>query len=148
MKDLNYLMGQILYQIFNIILSILSKIRKSNWKSSIKNMLKVRKCWHHLLYADVICFFVIMKCQKIIKNWWKLTKIANLDSECPHIFRTTWGISIKFSGNMWFAIISKVTKKQSFALALEDTFLEIQQGWVKLTPPHPPIFLWLNLFHL
>ena len=96
-------------------------------------MLKVRKYWHHLLYADVICFFVITKCQKIIKNRWKLTKIANIDRECLHIFRTTWKISIKFSGNMWFAIISKVTKKQSFALALQDTFLQIPQGWVKLT---------------
>ena len=33
-------------------------------------------------------------------------------------------------------IVPKVTKKQSFTLSLENTFLEKQQVEVKLTPPH------------
>ena len=28
-------------------------------------MLKMKKCWHHLLQVDVIGFFVTRKCQKI-----------------------------------------------------------------------------------
>ena len=39
-------------------------------------------------------------------------KIADIDREILHIFWITWGISIKFSGNMWLMIVLKVTKKQ------------------------------------
>ena len=79
-------------------------------KQSIWSMLKVKKFWHHLLYANVICLFVTRWCQKIQKideNWWKL---ANFDREFLHIFWTTWGKSMKFSGKMYLKIILKVTK--------------------------------------
>ena len=62
------------------------------------------------------------------KNWGKLMKIANIDREFLHIFWTTWGNSIKFSGKMCFKIILKVTKNQGFTLSLEDTFFEKPQG--------------------
>ena len=62
------------------------------------------------------------------KNWGKLIKIANIDREFLHIFWTTWGNSMKFSGKMCFEIILKVTKNQSFTLSLEDTFFEKPPG--------------------
>ena len=91
-------------------------------------MLKVKKCWHHLLWADVISFFVTRWCQKIQKideNWWKL---ANFDREFLHILWTTRGNSMKFSGKMYLKIILKLTKNQGFTLSLEDKFFEKPQG--------------------
>ena len=55
-------------------------------------------------------------------------KIANIDREFFHIFWTTWGNSMKFSGKMYLKIILKVTKTQGFTLSLEDTFFEKPQG--------------------
>ena len=52
------------------------------------------------------------------KNRDKLTKIANTDKEILHIFWTTWGNSMKFSGKICFKIILKVTKNQGFTLSL------------------------------
>ena len=60
----------------------------------------------------------------IPKNWWKSLKIAIIDRESLHIFWTTWGISMEFSGKMWLMIILKVAKNQSCTLSLEDVFLE------------------------
>ena len=74
------------------------------------------------------------------KNWWKLIKIANIDREILHIFWTTSGISVKFSGKMRLMIILKVIKKQGFTLSLEDTFFEKPQGWSNW----PPAVLELN----
>ena len=91
-------------------------------------MLKVKKHWYHLLYADVISFFVTRQCQEIQKideNWWKL---ASIDREFLHIFWTTLGNSMKFSGKMCVKIILKVTKNEGFTLSLEDTFFEKPQG--------------------
>ena len=85
-------------------------------------MLKVKKCWHHLLWSDIISFSVTRKGQKNLKNRWKLMKIADIDREILHIFWTTWGISMKFPGNMWLMIILKVTKNHSFTLSLENKF--------------------------
>ena len=48
---------------------------------------------------------------KNIKNLWKLMAIANIDRESLHIFWTTLGISMKFSGKMRFMIL-KVIKKE------------------------------------
>ena len=62
---------------------------------------------------------------KTPKNWWKL---ANIDRKFLYIFWTSWGNSMKYSGKVWIKIILKVTKKQSFTLSLEDTFLEKPQG--------------------
>ena len=68
------------------------------------------------------------------KNQWKSMKIANIDREILHIFWTTWGISMKFSGKMWLMIILKVTKNQGFTLPLEDIFFEKPQGGGKIEP--------------
>ena len=49
---------------------------------------------------------------------------------------------MKFSGKMSLMIVLKVTKKQSFTLSLEDTFLEKPQresNW-----PVPPAFSGLS----
>ena len=79
-----------------------------------------------MLTSSVISFFVTRKFKKIKnqKNWWKLIKLANIDWEILHIFWTTWGTLITFSGKIWLMIILKVTKKQGFAVSLEDTFSE------------------------
>ena len=72
------------------------------------------------------------------KNWWKLMKIANTDREILHIFWTTWGISMKFSGKMCLLIILKVTKIQGFTLSLENTsFEKPQEGGDQIDPPPP-----------
>ena len=64
----------------------------------------------------------------------KFDEIVNIDEENIHIFRTTSGISMKFSGEMCRTML-RVTKKQDFTLSLEDTVLEKPQE-VKL-PPSP-----------
>ena len=48
----------------------------------------------------------------------KLMKIVNIDGENLYIFWTAWGISMKFSGKMWLAIILKVTKKTKVSPSL------------------------------
>ena len=45
-------------------------------------------------------------------------KIANIDGQNCHIFWTTVGISMEFSGKMCLMIVSKVTKNQGFTLSL------------------------------
>ena len=62
-------------------------------------------------------------------------KIVDIDEENLNIFKTTWGVSMKFSWKKWLMIILKATKNQGFTLSLEDTFLEKSQGGVKLPPP-------------
>ena len=62
-------------------------------------------------------------------------KIANIDREILHNFWTTWGNSMKFSGNMGLMMILKVTKNQGFTLCLGDTIFKKPQGGVKLIPP-------------
>ena len=47
-------------------------------------------------------------------------KRANIDREFLHIFWTTWGNSMKFSGKMRFKIILKVTKNQGSTLSMEE----------------------------
>ena len=54
-------------------------------------------------------------------------KIANIDREILHIFWTTWGNSMKFSGKICFKIILKI-KNQGFTLSLEDTIFENPEG--------------------
>ena len=55
----------------------------------------------------------------------KLMKIVNIDEENLQIFRTTQGISMKFSGKMYLMIILKIQKKQGFSLSLENTVLGV-----------------------
>ena len=77
------------------------------------------------------------------KIWLKLMKIANIKREILHIFLTTWGISIKFSAQMWLMIISKARKNQGFILSLEDFFKNIFQKTIRggaqidIPPPLP-----------
>ena len=55
-------------------------------------------------------------------------KIANIDREFLHIFWTTSGNSMKFSGKMCFKVILKVTKNQGSNLSIEDTFFKNTTG--------------------
>ena len=54
--------------------------------------------------------------------------IVNSDEEKLHIFRVTWGISMKFSGKLCLMIIFKVTKKQGRILTLEIQFSKKHRG--------------------
>ena len=47
-----------------------------------------------------------------------------IDRKSLNIFWTTWGISMKSSGEMWLMIMLKLTEKQGFTLSLVDTFSE------------------------
>ena len=101
--------------------------------------------------ADFICYkltslemsnvrqsFVTRKCKKKNpKNRLKLTKIkiANIDWESLHISWTIYETLMKLSEKMWFMIIFKLTKNQSFTLSLENTFLEKPQVWHREEPP-------------
>ena len=44
-------------------------------------MLKVKKYWHHLLYPDIISFFV-----NIVKKPEKMMKMVNIEGENLYIF--------------------------------------------------------------
>ena len=58
-----------------------------------------------------------------------MMKIVNLNEENLNIFRTTWGISLKFSEKMRLPIIPKVAKTQGFSPSQENTNLEKPQNW-------------------
>ena len=58
-----------------------------------------------------------------------MMKIVNLNEENLNIFRTTWGISLKFSEKMRLPIITKVAKTQGFSPSQENTNLEKPQNW-------------------
>ena len=58
----------------------------------------------------------------------KMIKIVNTGEENLYIFRTTWGILMKFSGKISLMIILKITKSQGFNPSLENAVLEKQQG--------------------
>ena len=63
-----------------------------------------------------------------------MLKLANTDRGIFHIFWTTPGISIKFSGKMWLMIILKVQKNKDFNLSLKDKFFEQPQGSQFVSP--------------
>ena len=77
-------------------------------------------------------------------------KIANIEREFLHIFWTTCGNSMKFSGKMCFEIILKVTKTEGLALSLEDTFFKKPPGGGKFEKilnltqlwPHEITYIW------
>ena len=52
----------------------------------------------------------------------KLKKIVKIKEVKIHIFWDTWWISMKFLGKMYFNMILKVTKKESFTLSLDSMF--------------------------
>ena len=60
-------------------------------KHELQVSFKIKECWHHLLYADLISLFATRKCPKS-KN---LMEVVNIDKGNLHIFQTTWGILIK-----------------------------------------------------
>ena len=93
----------------------------------LKNICRVCWKWKN---ADIICYKLTLlvshkDMSKNPKSWLKSMKPANFIKESLHIFWTTCGISMKFSGMMW--IILKVTKNQEFTIALADTFLKKPQ---------------------
>ena len=55
------------------------------------------------------------------ENQWKSIKIVNIDGQILHNIRTTWVISMKFSGKMW--------------LMIENTYFEKPQGRSNYPPP-------------
>ena len=64
-------------------------------------------------HDDAICYMLTSLDslqQGNAKKSEKLSKIVNIEEENLHIFWTSWGISIKFSGKMWIMTILKVTK--------------------------------------
>ena len=66
----------------------------------------------------------------------KAMKIVNIEEKSYHIFRTTWEISIKCSGKMWFMIILKVTKNQDFTISHANTYIfEKTTGRIKMDNP-------------
>ena len=89
--------------------------------------MKVKKCWNHLLYADIIRFF-----------------LANIEGENLHIFWTTWRIWTKFSEEMWL-----VTKKNRASPSfLETNFWKNTQGiYNEPPPPSPPSLLRVKEMH-
>ena len=93
--------------------------------------MKVKKCWHHVSYTDFISLFATSKCQK---NQKMMIDIVNIDEETLHIFRTNWGISMKFSGKMCLMIISKVKKPQGFILSRKCSFGKT--SWSNWAPSH------------
>ena len=111
----------------------------------LKNILRVCWTWKN---TDIICYKLtslvslsqrnVKKSKKLIKSM----KLANFVKESLHIFWTTCGISMKFSGMMWLMIILKVTKNQEFTIALLDTSLKKPQEGSNC----PPAFLGLRIF--
>ena len=80
-------------------------------KKSTESKLKIKKCWHQLLYAHIISFIVKRKCEKIQES-----DESNIGEENFHIFWTNWETSIRFSWKTWLIITLIVTKKQGFTL--------------------------------
>ena len=103
-------------------------------------MLKEKKCWHHVLWADPTSFFAKRKHEKIQiidEKRWNYLILTERERESLCIAWTTRRVSMNFSGKMWLIIIAKVCKSQGFTLSLEDKFLERLQGGagVKQTAP-------------
>ena len=97
----------------------------------LSNLFKLCWKWKN---ADII-FLCNRVMSKNPKYWGKLMKIANIDRDFLHIFWTTWGNSMKFSGKLCFKIIWKATKKQGSTLSVEDTFFKKPKGEVNLNHP-------------
>ena len=64
---------------------------------------------HHLLYADVLSFFVTRKSQNIRK----IVKIVNVEEENLYMFWTFWTILMKLLENMWLMMTLKIAKKET-----------------------------------
>ena len=67
---------------------------------------------HHLLYADVLSFFVTRKSQNIRK----IVKIVNVEEENLYMFWTLWTILMKLLENMWLMMTLEIAKKTTTGL--------------------------------
>ena len=76
-----------------------------------------KKCRHHLLHVTPLTFFVTRNCQKTRK----IDENVIIEREDLHIFQTTRGTSMKFSGKTWYNIKS-YEKKQGFTLSLSRKY--------------------------
>ena len=93
-------------------------------------------CWKWK-NADIICCKLTSLVSLYQGNVKKSKKLIKIDEN-----RTTWGVSMKFSGKLWLLIILKVTKNQCFTLSLEETFFKKPQrgsNWHDLFPPNDRI---------
>ena len=78
-----------------------------------------------MLYTDVNSLFATRKYQK--KK--KMMKIVHIGKESLQFFPATLGILTKFPGKMCLMILLKVSKRQGFALSLENSVLIKPQAW-------------------
>ena len=101
-------------------------------------MLKVEKCCYKL--TSLVSLSSLWQGNvKKSKNWWILMEIANTGREILHIslhiFLTTWGVSMKFSGRIWLLILN-VTKKQFHPLFRRYIFRQ-KKDTHSPPPPRP-----------
>ena len=61
-------------------------------------------------------------------------KVVNIDEENLHVFRKTWGISIKVSEKYVSYDNIKIHKKQGVTPYIENKVLEKPQGWSHWNP--------------
>ena len=75
--------------------------------------------------------------QRSVKESKKLMKIVNTDEENLHIFRTTFGISIKFPRKVWLNNINIESHKKSglYPLSKKWSFRKTRGVGVQFTPP-------------
>ena len=68
-------------------------------------------------------------------------KKANIDRDILHIFSTTWGISVKFSGKVWLMMILKATKKPEFHYLFRRYIFWKNTRWGRGFKLNPPVVL-------
>ena len=75
--------------------------------------------------------------QRSVKESKKLMKIVNTDEENLHIFRTTFGISIKFPRKVWLNNINIKSHKKSglYPFSKKCSFRKTRGVGVQFTPP-------------
>ena len=105
------------------------------------SVMKEFKVWWKQKNVDIIYYKLMSKNQ--MSNVKDLMKI-DIDRDGLHIFWTTCGIIVKFSGKTCLMIIWKVTKNQVFILSLEDTFSEKPQVGGGFDPLLAPAFFLFN----
>ena len=67
---------------------LISTVLYTVFKQSIKNMLKVKRCWYRLFISWCNYFLCNKEMSKNSEKWWKSMKIANFDREILHNFIT------------------------------------------------------------
>ena len=90
-----------------------------------------------MLTSSILSWRHVSSQQGNVKKSEKPIKIVNIDTE-NHIFWTTWGILMKFSGKMWLMIILNHKKSEVHTLSRKHSFRKTTEGGReggKLTPP-------------